>query len=508
MSIVLLVARLALTAVFAASGIAKLADLSGTRRAIAGFGFRERAARVGAWVLPLGEIAVAMLLLATSTAWWGSLGALALLVAFCTAIGVNLYRGRAPDCHCFGQLHSEPVSSKTLVRNAVLALPAVLVLIVGWTNPGPSAVAWLGDLRLAEAILSVVCVVLAAALVGVVTFLRRLLVRQRELAESVSVMERLFDARDEGRFTRLAAAAQMPRGLPVGAAAPDARLATSDGDHVTLGDLIANHPAVALVFVSAGCAPCRELLPKLVGWQREWSARLRLIVIVPGSREMNAKLVADYPNLGLLLADDMPVAAEYRAQWTPAAVVVSNQGRIASETKFGGAEIDALLVAAAGDHPRLAPLGSKIGAPAPAFAAVDDRGIAVTNEVFAGRATALVYWDPTCRYCGALVNEFLDWAEEPPTRVPRLMLITQRTEPLPDRFGAETVLVDPGGDVVRAFGFTGTPSAVLIEADGTIASSMCLGGDDVKSLLGIVRRPRDRAASELPIRAAADRSVG
>lgn len=507
MSIVLLVARLVLTAIFAVSGIAKLADPSGTRQAIAGFGLPDGLARIGAWVLPVAEIGVAILLLSVSTAWWGSLAALALLAAFCTAIGVNLYRGRAPDCHCFGQLHSEPVSSKTLVRNAVLALPAVLVLIVGWTNPGPSAVAWLGDLRLAEAILSGVCAVLAAALIGVVTFLRRLLVRQRELAESVSVMERLFDARDEGRFTRRAAAAQTPRGLPVGAAAPDARLATSDGDEVTLGGLIEDHPAVALVFISAGCSPCRELLPKLEGWQRDWSARLRLIVIAPGSRDANAKLVADYPNLGLLIAGDVPVAAAYRAQWTPAAVVVSNQGRIASETKFGVMEIEALLAAAAADHSRLAPTGSKIGAPAPKFAAVDDRGMPVTNQVFAGRATALLYWNSNCGYCAALVDELSDWADEPPTRVPRLLLITQRTEPLPERFGAEAVLVDPGGEVVRAFGFTGTPSAVLIEADGTIASSTCVGGEDVKSLLGVVRRPRDQPALDSPLPAAADRSV-
>jgi hypothetical protein len=96
-----------------------------------------------------------------------------------------------------------------------------------------------------------------------------------------------------------------------------------------------------------------------------------------------------------------------------------------------------------------------------------------------------VYWDPTCRYCAALVDTLADWAAEPPANGPRLVLLTQRTEALPNRFGAEVVLVDPGGEVVRAFGFSGTPSALLIGADGTIASSTCVGGDDVKSLLGI-----------------------
>src|SRR5258706_11505096 len=87
MSMVLLVARLVLTAIFAVSGIAKVADPPGTRQAIAGFGLPDWLARIGAWFLPVGEIGVANLLLGTSTAWEGSPSAQALLVAFCTANG-------------------------------------------------------------------------------------------------------------------------------------------------------------------------------------------------------------------------------------------------------------------------------------------------------------------------------------------------------------------------------------------------------------------------------------
>ena len=45
MSIALLVARLVLTAVFAVSGIAKIADPPGTRQAIEGFGLPDWLAR-------------------------------------------------------------------------------------------------------------------------------------------------------------------------------------------------------------------------------------------------------------------------------------------------------------------------------------------------------------------------------------------------------------------------------------------------------------------------------
>jgi len=483
MVVLLLAARLALTVVFWVSGIGKVVDPAGTRRAIEGFGLSSGLARIGARALPVAEIGVGALLLGSSTAWWGSLGALALLAAFCVAIGVNLRRGRAPDCHCFGQLHSEPVSAKTLVRNTALAVPAILVVVAGWTDPGPSAVAWLADLRPSEAILAGVCAVLTACLVAMAGVMRRLVAGQRELAESVAAMERLVDARDDGRTSLRAAAAQTPKGLPFGAVAPDGRLTSRRGDEVTLGDLAKDHRVMALVFVSQSCSPCRELLPKLDRWQREWSGRLPLIVVAPGSRDANATLLADYPHLGLYVAGDAPVGMSYRAPWTPAAVVVSN-GRIASETMFGLADIESLLTTAAAGA-QLAPSDSKIGSPAPVFAGVDDGGQPITSHTFAAGPTALLYWSSTCGFCSAMAGELGAWADQQPSRVPRLLLISQKTDPIPHRFGAEAVIVDVAGDIVRAFGFTGTPSALLVAADGTIASSMCVGREDVKSLLGV-----------------------
>src|ERR671933_307156 len=69
-----------------------------------------------------------------------------LLLVFVAGIGYNLARGRTPDCHCFGQLHSAPAGWSTLARNAVLALIAAVVVWHGPTTAGPSAVGWLGTL--------------------------------------------------------------------------------------------------------------------------------------------------------------------------------------------------------------------------------------------------------------------------------------------------------------------------------------------------------------------------
>lgn len=107
---------------FAVAGIAKLLDLAGSRRAMQGFG------------LPVAELLVAAALIPPATANWGAGATAILLTGFfggiavnLGGIAVNLRRGRAPDCHCFGQLHWEPVGTATLIRNGALLVLALLI---------------------------------------------------------------------------------------------------------------------------------------------------------------------------------------------------------------------------------------------------------------------------------------------------------------------------------------------------------------------------------------------
>src|SRR3954469_21757930 len=93
------VIRALLVGVFAVAGAAKLADLEGSRAAVAGFGVCERLARPTGALLPLAELTVAVLLLFGGTARAGAIGALVLLAAFCIGIANAMRRGDAPDCH-------------------------------------------------------------------------------------------------------------------------------------------------------------------------------------------------------------------------------------------------------------------------------------------------------------------------------------------------------------------------------------------------------------------------
>jgi len=115
MGLALLIARLLLAGVFVVAGLAKLGDLAGSRQAMRDFGVPALLAAPFGLLLPLAELAVAIALIPTVSAWWGALGALVLLLLFIVGIGYNLARGRQPECHCFGQLHSTPAGWPTLI---------------------------------------------------------------------------------------------------------------------------------------------------------------------------------------------------------------------------------------------------------------------------------------------------------------------------------------------------------------------------------------------------------
>ena len=137
----LLIARLLLALVFALAAVGKIKDRAGSRQAITDFGLPAPLAIPLGILLPLCELAVAAALIPKATAWWGAVGALALLLLFVAGIGINIARGRKPDCHCFGQIHSAPAGWKTLLRNGLLAALAGFVVWEGKVDAGPSAVA-------------------------------------------------------------------------------------------------------------------------------------------------------------------------------------------------------------------------------------------------------------------------------------------------------------------------------------------------------------------------------
>ena len=82
MDAVLLIARLALAAVFVLAGVGKLLDLKGSQEAVKNFGVPESLARPAGLALPVVELAIAALLIPSSTALYGAIAAFLLMLLF------------------------------------------------------------------------------------------------------------------------------------------------------------------------------------------------------------------------------------------------------------------------------------------------------------------------------------------------------------------------------------------------------------------------------------------
>jgi uncharacterized membrane protein YphA (DoxX/SURF4 family) len=114
MDIFLFIIRMLLAVIFLIAGLAKLVDRVGSRQAFIDFGFSDRLVGPFALVLPPIELTVALLLVFNTTTWIGAITTFSLLLSVIGAMTYNLAKGRKPDCHCFGQIHSDPIGSGTI----------------------------------------------------------------------------------------------------------------------------------------------------------------------------------------------------------------------------------------------------------------------------------------------------------------------------------------------------------------------------------------------------------
>jgi methylamine dehydrogenase accessory protein MauD len=323
MDTVVLVIRVVLALVFATAGVAKLRDLQGTRQSLQEFGVGERLARPSAVLLPLAEVAVAVGLIFRPTAQWAALAALLLLLLFIAGIANAMRQGLAPDCNCFGQLHSAPAGRDTLVRNAILSALALVALTAG---PGPAVDSWASD----SGVWQVVAIVAIAASIALAAWALQLRATARGLANDVTSMRREL--------------ALIPPGLPVGAKAPDFSLVDADGGGtVTLAGLLERGKPVMLMFTAPNCGPCSQIFPSLRRWQQSLSGQLTVALVSSGTVEANRYLVDEHELERVLVQDGIEAFNAFRVRTTPSGVLISAQGRIATTTAQSVFEIEPMV---------------------------------------------------------------------------------------------------------------------------------------------------------------------
>jgi peroxiredoxin len=336
----------------------------GFRNALRDFGVPAAIARPMVLLLPLLELAVAVTLIPAGLAWYGARGALALLIAFLIAVGIAMIRGRKPDCHCFGQLHTAPVGWQTLIRNGVLTACAGWLASRAPGQLGPDL--WAPFATLEGNALKVAIIAACAAAV----FFFALVARARPRPTPIESPPPPEEEPEEAPPAKRPAAAAAPIkhapikpgpmgiGLTIGTPAPGFELPALTGEKRSLEALRNQGRDVLLVFTSPFCMACEALASNLVRWIRETEGSPNVVLLSRGATKENRVKLKEFDASKVLLQPDFELAEAYDVASTPTAVLVGADGLIKSELSLGAAAIKQLLSASA--RPRQA-VGSLFG---------------------------------------------------------------------------------------------------------------------------------------------------
>ena len=427
--------------------------------------------------MPLAELGLAVLLLPSATRWWAAVGAIVLLLAFCAVIVRVMARGEAPECHCFGQLHSRPVGWRTLARNGVLVAFGLAVVVAGRDATGPGAFAWASRLDGGGWLLVAMAVALiAVTAVGGYAVTHVLRSYGRVLHRLEAVEARLREAGfDLGE-------ASLELGLAPGTPAPAFWLPSIDGGRTTLDDLLRPGQPLLLLFTSPACGPCSVLMPEVARWQRDHVAELTVAVLSEGKGEVVRAEAAEHDLVNVLVDESLAAYEAYGANGTPSAVLVGADGLIVSPVASGADWIAALVEEGLGGLGR--PAGLPVGAEAPALEFDRLDGERASVPALVDGPTVVVFWNPGCGYCRSLHGDVRAWEDERPEGAPSLVVVSSgAVDDVRGEGFAAPVLLDDSWELGAAFGADGTPMAVLVDGSGRIAAPLVAGDNAILDLL-------------------------
>ncbi len=494
MDIFFLILRLFLFAIFAVAGTAKLFDLKGSQKAIEDFEVPESLAKPLAWLLPIAEITIAILLLPITTSWFSAIAAFTLLLSFIVGMILQIRKGNAPDCHCFGAIHSEPVSPKSLGRNVLFAVAALALIISGRTNQGLSAVDWLDDVSSADRAFLVLALIITAFLGFIIYYLRQMLESQKRLARQIEVMQ--FIANDGNEEIVREDITNPLEGVPIGSPMPDFELPDINGRIISFEHLLMQGKPMLFFFISPKCNPCKALLPEIYQWQRELADKINFVFISNGTAKDNKDKIIGDAKVQLLLQKDFEVGDLINARWTPTVVLINSDGTIAS--RFAASDdaarelIEKVRAEIDKDEPYFINNGTdihqsptKFGEVVPQFKLNDITGNTITSNDLQGKRTLVTFWSTSCGYCDLMLEELREWDKVKGVDEPSLLIFSkgELEKNLAFNF-ASPILIDEEDEITDKFGKNGTPSAVIVNEQGKIISETAVGAKQIWALLG------------------------
>jgi peroxiredoxin len=300
-----------------------------------------------------------------------------------------------------------------------------------------------------------------------------------------------------------------PRGgLPLATPFPPFRLANLEGEDVSLEDFLGNR--VLLVHWSPECGFCRQIAGDLARISGDMSRRkTKLVFVSYGSPEANKALLEQHGlRSPVLLQPEGQTVAGFARMGTPVAYLLDEKGRIAKPVAVGAQEVPELAEEAAGRGRRLTserPLseshiereGLRAGTPAPAFELPDLAGRTVSLAEHRGRRLLLVFSDPECGPCDALLPELARLDREFGKDGLDLVLVSrggaEENRRKTEASGVEfPVVLQPGWKLSKEYGIFATPVAFLVDEEGVIERDVARGPAEILALAHAALRAEGR----------------
>ena len=469
MAILLLLTRLVLCTVFMSSALAKLRDRDGTRQAVIDFGAPRRISRLIAAILPALELLLAIGLLSVAASRLAAAAMAVLLAIFTVVITVSILRGKRTVCHCFGESGNKPVGWPSVARNIGLAALALLIVWPKEAGAGESVALlfdWMPEGSRAAGAISLIalfcCACLAWAFINLFRQHGRLLLRIEELEKGI-----------------VAVPAPVAAGLPLGAPIPQFALPSIDGRVISRDDLRQSDKPTLLVFSDPNCGPCSDLLPELERWSVDHQARFTIALVSRGDPELNKTKLSKLRVPVVLVEKDETLSRSLSTLPTPSALIMKPSGRVGSRPALGADGIRQLVE-------QLSSSRSENGAVVPSFDLPALSGGKLTATDLQGVETLLLFWDPACGFCAAMLDALRRWDSSRSDDEPRLLVVsTGGDEANQAMLLSSPVVLDQSSALARSLGVGGTPSAVLIDQTGHLASEVAVGEPGIWRLLGV-----------------------
>jgi thiol-disulfide isomerase/thioredoxin len=181
----------------------------------------------------------------------------------------------------------------------------------------------------------------------------------------------------------------------------------------------------------------------------------------------------------------------FGANGTPSAVLVDEHGNIASGLAVGAPQVMAL---ANGQAPGMAAppqllQPARVGDPAPELKLPDLDGRNFDLAAQRGSEVLVLFWNPGCGFCQQMLPDLKAWEDSRPPGAPELLVVSSGSVADNRAMGLRSrVVLDGGSGVIGGFGANGTPMAVLVDAEGRIASPVAAGAQQVFELANRRRR--------------------